>query len=225
MAFAVEAKAFEKADGIGVGTHCAALGPLIAAGEKTGTGVAHAPAQHGAGEVRPCLRGEQRDHQGFGRERVKGNDGARFALPGECLQQDRRRQKRGGGALQIETILVEFEAVAWAQIGQDVANGFRCGGGHNCPRLSWAVFCFDLVQEDVNTRWTLSPRNCTRVIDLDVGSRNLGPIVPKHEENSWKNRTATIRLFAAQARAADMLCLCSGLPKPWWPQNLCRLDG
>ena len=50
--------------------------------------------------------------------------------------------------------------------------------------------------QDVNTRFQINPGDCTRVIDLDGGSRNVDHIVFKYEENGRRHQTATVRVFA-----------------------------
>lgn len=49
--------------------------------------------------------------------------------------------------------------------------------------------------QDVNTRWQVNAGDCTRNIDLNGADRNITRIVMKYEENSWKRRTATVRVF------------------------------
>ncbi len=49
--------------------------------------------------------------------------------------------------------------------------------------------------QDVDTRWQINPGECTRNIDLNGANRNISAIVLKYEENSWKNRRATARVF------------------------------
>jgi Protein of unknown function (DUF2541) len=49
--------------------------------------------------------------------------------------------------------------------------------------------------QDVDTRWQINAGDCTRNIDLNGANRNISAIVLKYEENSWKRRTATVRVF------------------------------
>lgn len=49
--------------------------------------------------------------------------------------------------------------------------------------------------QDIDTRWQIQPGDCTRNIDLNGNNRNIRAIVLKYEENSWRNRTATVRVF------------------------------
>ena len=116
----------------------------------------------------------------------------------------------------ISTVASVTPALAWDEIAQlnvrdrvDV-DTVNLPGNREFSRLKFCVYRHPVHfididiwfrnggHQDINTRFQINPRECTRVIDLDGGRRNIDHIVLKYEENSWKNRTA-MRVTAASS--------------------------
>lgn len=50
--------------------------------------------------------------------------------------------------------------------------------------------------QDVSVRERINPGQCTRVIDLEGGDRDIASISFLYEETSFKRRSATVKVFA-----------------------------
>jgi hypothetical protein len=118
------------------------------------------------------------------------------------------------GATLLSTFATVAPAMAWDEIAQlnvrdrvdiDTVNlpGNRefsrikvCAYRHPVHMIDIDIWFRNGGHQDVNTRFQINPGDCTRVIDLNGGRRNVDHIVLKYEENSARHATATVRVFA-----------------------------
>ena len=116
-------------------------------------------------------------------------------------------------AVALSTALTASPAAAWDQIAERVVtdrldvDNIVLPGPRKFSRLKVCVYDnpvhfydFDIFfrnggHQDVSVRARINPGECTRVIDLDGGMRNINRIKFKYEETSWFVGRATVRVF------------------------------
>jgi hypothetical protein len=111
-----------------------------------------------------------------------------FAAAGPAAAWDRIGQRNVRDRMETDTMIIEghkmYDRIRVCVHRQpvhfiDIDIIFRNGG-----------------RQDVTVAARINPGDCTRVIDLDGGQRDIQSITFRYEETSRKRRTATVRVFA-----------------------------
>ncbi|NWG91170.1 MAG: hypothetical protein HXY21_01490 [Parvularculaceae bacterium] len=111
-----------------------------------------------------------------------------FAAAGPAVAWDRIGQRNVQDRAETDTMIIEgrrkYDRIKVCVYRQpvhfiDVDIAFRNGG-----------------RQDVSVAARINPGDCTRVIDLEGGQRDIQSITFRYEETSRKRRTATVRVFA-----------------------------
>jgi hypothetical protein len=113
----------------------------------------------------------------------------------------------------LSTVATVSPALAWVQIAERVVTDrfdvdvISMPGNVKFRRIKVCVYDnpvhfydFDIFfrnggHQDVNVRQRINAGECTRVIDLDGGRRNIDRIKFKYEETSWFIGRAVVRVY------------------------------